>query len=307
MKKILVIDDEEDIRTAIQDFLETQEFEVVLAQNGKEGLAKLEKEQPDLVILDVELPDMSGYAVCQRIRSAASSRYTPVIMLTAHALEKEELHGLESGADDYLSKPFKPARLLARIETAIGRNERQLDANPLTHLPGNKEIFQEIQNRITHAPSFSVLYFDLNNFKSFNDRYGFVRGDQAIQLTGRILSEYFEASKSVNPFLGHIGGDDYVGIVNSHDPARLCEQIIARFNTQIVSLYDEEDRVRGKIMSVDRRGNQMEFPIMGLGIAVVTNRQKKFQHPGEISLIAGELKKWVKTFGHSTYAIDRRT
>src|SRR4029078_4096112 len=128
-------------------------------------------------------------------RATPELHHTPIIMLTAHSLEKEELSGFEAGADDYMAKPFKTARLLVRVETAIGRLERSLDANPLTRLPGNMSIQNELERRITANKPFSVLYFDLNNFKSFNDRYGFMRGDEAIKLTAQVLTKMFAAAR----------------------------------------------------------------------------------------------------------------
>jgi len=258
-------------------------------------------------LLDVGLPDMSGYDVCKKIRELPPTRHTPIIMFTAHTLDKDEVTGFDAGADDYIPKPFKPVKLLARITSAIGRTVRELDANALTHLPGNRAIIDEIQKKISSAAPFSVLYFDLNNFKAFNDRYGFIRGDQAIKLTAEILTRHTGEWKRSPTFVGHIGGDDFVIITAVHDPADLCESIIREFDASIAALYDEDDRARGMITSVDRRGNKIDFPIMGLAIAVVTNRQKAFSHPGEVALVAGDLKKWVKSATGSAYVVDRRS
>lgn len=306
-KRILIVDDEADIRSLITEHLQEQGYATAQASNGREALESLAENRPDLVLLDVELPDMSGYEVCKRIREIPTARYTPVIMLTAHNLEKEEIAGFKSGADDYIAKPFRPARLLARITTAIGRNVRELDANALTHLPGNRAIIHEIQKRITGPAPFSVLYFDLNNFKAFNDRYGFVRGDQAIKLTAQVLERRLAAWNGGPAFMGHIGGDDFVAIIDSHDAAELCESVVRDFDASIPALYDGPDRARGMITSVDRRGGRVDVPLMGIAVAVVTNRQKTFRHPGEVALIAGDLKKWVKSANGSAFVIDRRT
>lgn len=306
-KKVLVIDDDEHIRESIQDFLEEKGYHVIPAGDGQKGIELAAKEQPHLILLDVGLPEMSGYAVCKKIREISALRHTPIIMLTAHTLDTDELSGFQAGADDYLTKPFKPARLLARIETAIDRNMRELDANSLTHMPGNKNIVDEIQNHIQLNGDFSVLYMDLNNFKEFNDRYGFVRGDEAIKLTSEILVECFGSYRKQRTFIGHVGGDDFVGVVDSNDVDVLCQTIIEKFDAAITKLYDDEDRQRGFISSVDRKGNKVELPLMGLAIAVVTNKNKTFRHPGEIAFIAGDLKKWAKTQSRSSYVIDRRS
>jgi len=305
-KKVLVIDDEDGIASAIKDYLEEEDYVVTVAGNGQTGLDLAIEEKPDLILLDVGLPDMNGYEVCQKIRAVPELKYTPVIMLTAYTREKDEVTGFSVGADDYVAKPFKPVALLARIQTAIGRNRRELDANSLTHLPGNMSIIQEIEARIATKGPLSVLHFDLNSFKAFNDRYGFVRGDAAIKLTAEILGKSF-AGLGTGAFLGHVGGDDFVGVLNFFEAGPVCEGIIKEFDSRIPGLYDEEDRRRRAIVSYDRRGNKVELPIMGLAIAVVTNRQKTFAHPGEIALIAGDLKKWVKSEIRSAYVVDRRT
>lgn len=306
-KKILVVDDDADIRDSIKDFLEEKGFIVIAASDGTKGIKLAEKETPHLIVLDVGLPEMNGYDVCKKIREIPALRHTPIIMLTAHTRDKDELSGFKAGADDFLTKPFKPARLLARIETAIDRNLRELDANSLTHLPGNKNITDEIQDRIQRNGEFSVLYMDLNNFKGFNDRYGFVRGDEAIKLTSEILIECFQSYNGQRTFLGHVGGDDFVGIVDSNDVTALCQKIVKEFDSSVPRLYDEEDRKRGSISSVDRKGNTVELPLMGIAVAVVTNQHKTFRHPGEIAFIAGDLKKWAKTKHQSSYVVDRRS
>lgn len=306
-KKVLVIDDDPEILGVIQDYLLEQGYDVVASGSAEDGLQQAEKNHPDLIILDVELPDMNGYEVCKRIRENSRLIHTPIILLTAHSMERDEIAGLNAGADDFVPKPFKPARLLARIQTAITRNQRELDANALTHLPGNPAILEEIQKRIAENKPYSIVYIDLNNFKAFNDRYGFLRGDDAIKKTAEILQSHFEKWKSSNSFLGHIGGDDFVGIVDSHDVYTLCVDIITEFDRAILELYDEYDRRKREIVSVNRKGEKIQIPIMGMAIAVVTNHFKTFKHPGEIALVAGDLKKWVKSEVKSAFLIDRRT
>lgn len=304
--KILVVDDDASIRDVVSEFLEEQGFGVETAANGATALEIATKGPPDLIVLDVEMPDMTGYEVCQAIKKIPSLANVPVIMLTALAGENDEVVGFESGADDYVPKPFRPARLLARIQSAIDRTRRGLDANALTHLPGNMAILKEIEKRIASPAPFSVLYCDLNNFKSFNDRYGFLRGDDAIRMTADLIGRHVERLFHGRAFVGHVGGDDFVAIIDSHDVEALCGAIIKDFDAGVPNLYDKADREKGRISSIDRRGNPVEIPVMGLAIGVVTNRNKMFKHPGEISFIAGDLKKRVKSERGSAFLIDRR-
>ena len=306
VKRVLVVDDDRGIREAVSDYLSDHGYLVLTAGDGEGALRLAAEKQPDLVLLDVGLPDMSGFEVCKRLRAMVESRHIPIIMLTAHALERDEVRGFRSGADDYVTKPFKPVRLLARVNSAIERNRRGLDANALTHLPGNQVIMDEIDALIKGGGPFSVLYFDLNNFKAFNDRYGFIRGDEAIKVTADILTRAFSDKEKGGRFLGHIGGDDFVGTASTQDARALCERVIQEFDRAVADLYDDDDRRRGGIVTVDRKGVEATVPIMGLAIAVVTNQGKRFEHPGEIALIAGDLKKWAKSENGSTYVIDRR-
>ena len=305
-KKVLVVDDDESIARIIKDYLQEKGYAVTVAYNGGSGLRSAEEVQPDIIILDVEMPDMTGFEVCKKIREIAPLRNTPVIMLTARSAEDDELQGLQSGADDYLTKPFKPARLLARLQTAIERNARELDANPLTHLPGNSSILQEIEQRLQRKEPFAVLYVDLNHFKAFNDRYGFLRGDDVIKHTSELLLSCVDSGNHRDRFTGHVGGDDFVAIVTPEDADPVAKAMVERFDASIPQFYDEEDRKKGYIDTVDRQGKQTQYPMMGVAIAVVSSLTRAFQHSGEVALVASELKKLAKSKEKSAYVFDRR-
>lgn len=306
-KKILIVDDDIDIQNLIKEFLLDAGYNVFVAGDGKTALETALRVHPDLVVLDVELPDMLGFDVCRQLKSEPTMSYVPVVMLTARTQESDELRGFEAGVNDYLTKPFKPARLLARIHTAMEQTIKTLEASPLTQLPGNAAIHREIELRLNKKEPFSVIYADLNNFKAFNDAYGFLKGDDAIKLVALILKENILGNPAWSPFLGHLGGDDFVGLVNAHDVTALCKKIISDFDKNILTLYNQDDLKRGYLLSHDRAGQTKEFPIMGLAIAVITNKLKAYSHPGEVSLVAGELKKWVKNSKNSAFAIDRRS
>lgn len=307
VKKVLVVDDEVNLANFIKDFLEEEGFEVILAHSGQEALDKAAQIQPDIILLDIMLPDIDGYTVCQRLREDVKLRHVPIVMLSAKSDDGAEITGLKAGADDYLSKPFKGAKLLTRIWAAIQRNIRELDANPLTRLPGNVAIVNEIKKRIDSGAQYAVLYMDLNNFKAFNDYYGFVRGDQAIKVTAEVILDVLKENGAPDDFIGHIGGDDFVVTADYDGATAFCQKLLSRFDARIAELYDEADRGRGYIITTDRQGRQITIPIMGLAIAVVTNQYRQFKHPGEISAVAGELKKLAKSAGNSAFVIDRRT
>lgn len=302
-----MVDDEVNIAQFVKDFLEENGFTVITASTGREGLKAALERLPDVILLDVDLPDVDGYSVCRQMRQKLSLRNKPILMLTALNDQQNEIIGLRAGADDYLTKPIDTRRLLARLNSAIHRNIRELDANPLTHLPGNSSILQEIERLIAARTPFAVVYADLNDFKAFNDRYGFLRGDQAIKLAAQCLIGGLEARSAEGPaFVGHVGGDDFVAVLPPERAEPFCQDVIARFDELMPNLYDEADRRRGSIEVKNRQGQVTQTPLTGIALVIVSSEGHDFQHPGEISSLASELKSWAKSFGHSAFVSDRR-
>ena len=306
-KKILVIDDEESICELIKDILTKEGFEVLIATNGNDGLNKVFKETPDLVIVDCVLPDIDGYTVVKKIREEQIFANLPIIMLTVKDTEQDEITGLNSGVDDYLTKPFRPAVLLTRIKTLIKRKLSSLSVNPLTFLPGNILIQAEVERRLNQKIPFVLLYIDISHFKSFNDRYGFALGDNVIKTTSKILLDTVKKFGNVDDFVGHIGGDDFVIITTEEKYKRISEEIIKLFDEIAPQFYDPQDRQKGFIVVENRQGVLQEFPIMMIRIVAVSTKRTKITHYAQISNIAAELKKYAKQFNKSILVEERRT
>src|SRR5476649_2164398 len=187
-ERVLIIDDDPDIRDVL-DLSLSEHYTVFAASNGKEGLEMVKTKNPELIITDDNMPVMNGPEFCRQLRHDILLRHLPVIMLTGKGETRDMVTGIESGADDYLVKPFEPETLLARIRMILKRTLRSLDANPLTHLPGNSSIMEEFQSYMDSGKSFAVGYADLDKFKVFNDKYGFEHGDEVIRALARILIE----------------------------------------------------------------------------------------------------------------------
>ncbi|MGE4356954.1 MAG: response regulator [Candidatus Omnitrophota bacterium] len=306
-KRILIVDDEPDIRDVLRIVLEAEGYEVSEAGDGEEALDKVSKRPPDLIIMDFMMPKLNGPEACRAIKKDILLRHIPIIMLTGRGETSDKIKGIDAGADDYIVKPFEPTELVARLKMVMRRTEIDLDANPLTHLPGNVSIQNEIENRIKENKTFAVCYIDLDKFKVFNDRYGFERGDRAIQQTARVLIKGIEARGNKDDFVGHIGGDDFVIITTPDKVDTLCPYIIKEFDRMVPELYDEEDRLKGYIMGKDRKGNPLQTPLMTISIAVVTNEKRKLSHVAEIAQIGAELKEYAKSLEGSNYVKERRT
>ncbi|HVI42751.1 MAG TPA: response regulator, partial [Anaerovoracaceae bacterium] len=185
-KKILLIDDSDFFAKYIREVLEAADYIVIHANKGEDGLRMVRVEKPDLVLLDVIMPDIDGFEICRILRDAESNNLMPIIMLTSQDNQDDKLMGLELGADDYITKPFNNRELLSRVKNTLKRIERNRGASPLTGLPGNLEIQAEINSQIEKKVPFAIIYADLDNFKAYNDVYGFAKGDIAIKMTADI-------------------------------------------------------------------------------------------------------------------------
>lgn len=308
--KILIVDDEPDIRDILKITL-SDDYEVIEATNGQEAIAIVKANTPDLILLDYKMPVMSGIEVCETVKSDILLQHLPIIMLTGKGEVSDKVSGINAGADDYIVKPFVPEELLARIRMVLRRTERDLDANALTKLPGNLSITKELQKQINKANQdpayrFAICYLDLDRFKSFNDRYGFKRGDEIIKETARILIRSVKESDYPDDFIGHIGGDDFVTISSPQRAKAIANKIIAEFDKTSPSFYSEEDRMAGFIIARDRQGQDQKTPLLSISIAIVTNENTKIEHIAQIGERGAELKKYAKSLKGSNLVQDKR-
>lgn len=306
MTTILVADDDPDLRDILRSTLEPAGFSVIEAADGDQALQLVRAQPPDLVILDYQMPQLTGPQVCERLKQDLLLRHLPVILLTGKSEVQDKVEGINAGADDYVVKPFEPEELLARIQMVLRRTVRDLEANPLTRLPGNPSIQRELERCITSGKPFAACYIDLNRFKAFNDHYGFKRGDEVIQRTATILLEASRTCGSQGDFVGHIGGDDFLIVTEAACAERLCEDIIRRFDAAVPQFHDEVDRARGHLLHVDRQGNTVKLPLLSIAIALVTNAQQPLTHPAQVATIGAELKAYAKQFEKSVYVKQRR-
>lgn len=305
-EKILIVDDDPDILDILKLTLEGEGYEVIEAMDGEEALKKVYNRAPNLIILDYKMPRVDGYEVCRILKKDILLRHLPIIMLTAKGELMDKVKGIDAGADDYVVKPFEPQELLARVKMVLRRTERSLDANPLTRLPGNVSILNEIERRIDEDRPFAVCYLDLDRFKAFNDKHGFEQGDRVIRETGRILIKTIQKLGGPDDFIGHIGGDDFVIVTTPGAVDTICEQIIEAFDGAISYFYSKEDQAKGYLMRKDRRGKTHKIPFMSISIGVVTNEKRSMSHVAEVGEIGAELKQFAKSLKGSNYVKDRR-
>ncbi len=274
---------------------------------GTSALEFLFSEPPDLLVVDERLPDLAGADLVRLIKGENVYRQLPVVLCLAGEDVAETMDFSTLEIDDFLIKPLSAATAKARLVLAYHRSTRELDASPLTKLPGNTSIIHRIQDLIDRQEDFALAYIDLDHFKSFNDKYGFSRGDEVLLMTARVIVNSIRGFMGANTFVGHVGGDDFVFIVPPDKAESACRQVIDNFDSIVPHFYDQEDRARGAIHSLDRRGNEQVFPIMAISIAVVFNRGGRLKHFGEASQIAMNLKKEAKKNPGSCYVMDKRS
>jgi diguanylate cyclase (GGDEF)-like protein len=304
--KLLLVDDEENFRFLLKAALKNIGFEVITAKNGIEAIEMLDDVQPNLVLLDLNMPEPDGHEVCKRIKSMPEYMNLPIIILTSSDDLNDKLNSFEEGADDYITKDMDPLEMEKRIQAVLKRYLQNLDSNPLTHLPGNNVIQKAIQKRIENKGSFSVGYCDIDNFKAYNDKYGFVEGDRIILFCANVINDALKKNGNKEDFLGHIGGDDFVFLTTHDRSESICKAIVKRMENEIGQFYSDIDRANGYIISKDRKGAEQKFPLVSISIANVSNEFKPIQSLAEVSKIASELKKAAKSKIGNSYVFDKR-
>lgn len=299
------MDDDPDILDLLEATLEG-EYEIMQASCGREALEKIKNISPDLLVLDYALPDLQGPQICKLLRKDPLFLHLPILMLTGKGETDDKVAGLEAGSDDYMVKPFSPQELLARIRMLIRRSNVDLDANPLTRLPGNVSIHKELEERIKNKEKIAVLYADIDNFKALNDYYGFEKGDMVIKETARILIDAIQKKGTVNDFIGHIGGDDFVIITVPQNAENIAKKIIDELDNVSSKFFEEKDRIKGYIETKGRDKEIHKFGFLTISIGITTNLFREFTHTAQISSLGTEMKRFAKEFPESKYIFDRR-
>jgi diguanylate cyclase (GGDEF)-like protein len=295
MSSILVVEREKAIAQVIKDHLGHEGYRVTVVINGDEAVQCALREIPSLVILDVTLLGVDCYRmIIQRLRNHPKCMHIPIMVISAQASLSEKIRAYEVGVDSYLTKPPNLEELLAHMRRHL-RRMQQSSLSPLTHLPGGIQLECALETKIRSRDPWSVLYLDLDNFKAFNDVYGFLAGNDMILLVGNICQDIVYECGNIDDFVGHVGGDDFVIVTTPEREKGLCSRILARYKEESKSLYRREDLECGSINGSDRRGHPFQFPLVTLSIGVVGDR---FHYSpcavDEVSSVAAEAKRRAK-------------
>ena len=263
--KVLIADDDPGIVAVVEAVLSEEGFETLTALDGEEALEAISTHRPDVVLLDLMMPRVDGLEVCRRIRNNPSTSHMCVVMLTARTFPADQVIGLGTGADEYITKPFDPLDLAARIRRAMKRNQEAAALSSLTRLPGERQM-QEMEARLQQeGTGFAVLTVDLEGFTAFNERYGTLRGDMAIRRLGACVQEVIAEAAGSRGFAGHLGGDDFVAIVDASLAESTARRLVGLWREVVPDIYDSKDAASGFIELIEPDGTR-RFPLMELSI-----------------------------------------
>jgi len=314
--KIFVVDDSlQDLRIHAKT-LEDQDYEVTVACSGDEALLLVEASVPDLFLIHANMEGMDGYRLCERLKEDGRLLNVPVIFVTDSRSPEDIDRGYSAGGVDYIVKPCHLSEFLARVRTHIHLyqllceverlREIAIDANPLTHLPGNNTIMTTIQQGVDQYLDVCVIYADLDNFKAYNDQYGFSKGDDLLLFTTETLHTALRYICSGEGFLGHVGGDDFVLVVPSNQAEPLGNEIIRSFDAGAPRFYGNDAAESGAISTKDRLGNITIVPLVSISLGGVHLRSRKFSNSIEVADVCAEVKRAAKNVKGSHLVTDRR-
>ncbi|MBI4395028.1 MAG: diguanylate cyclase [Candidatus Omnitrophica bacterium] len=305
--KILVAEKDSASLALLETRLKARGYDVFLATHSDEAIRLVQKVRFDLVLIASAMEPVDGVDLAQKIKQTMKGLGVSIILIADENEISELVLSREHGFDDFLIKPFDAFSLQLRMMLNLTRARERLEANPLTSLPGSIAIEENIQRRLDRNEVFSVCYIDINHFKSFNDRYGFNRGDSVIRHLAQLISKSLETTGAKQTsFIGHIGGDDFVVITTPELEASFAQECLQEFDRIIPTYYEEADRKQKSVFVKNRNGVPMAFPLMSLSIAAITNLHLPYRNVAEISSDAAEVKQYLKTQPGSHYLRDRR-
>ncbi len=304
--EILVIEDEDNLIHTLKKLFKSDtdtSFKVSHSNKINEFLLDI----PSLIIINEDnINTDSLLDICKVIRENEDNSITPIMVLTSDNTIEHERSILKNEIEFYLVQPIDDKCLFYTVNNVLRLLDRNRGISPLTKLPGNLPIQSELKRRLLKKQNFSVLYFDLDNFKAYNDTYGFVNGDEIIKETARIILKNVNSDDTVHNFVGHIGGDDFVALVSNENYEEMCQNIILEFDKKIIEHFSEADRERGYLEVPNRKGIIEEFPLVSLSIGIVEVSKGRFHNILEIGEVGAQVKHLAKVTPGSAYAINRR-
>lgn len=305
VQDIYVIDNSNELKNILNNLFKTNNeyhFKRVTTKQIDIALRNI----PALIIIHEDTLTNEVSSIYSKIKENDDNNITPIIVVSSNIDRQHRVEVLKTGIEHYIKKPIDEEYFYYTIINLLDLLDINRRVSPLTGLPGNVQIQAEMKKRLLNDEEFSMMYFDLDNFKSYNDLYGFFKGDEIIKFTAKVISRHIHCRECDSSFVGHIGGDDFVAIVSTTDCEIICQNIIAEFDKNIVNYYLEEDALRGYIEVENRKGILEQFPIVSITIGVVIVTKGRFNNILEIGEMGAGVKHLAKTIPGSTYVINKR-
>ena len=305
IQEIYVIDNNPTLKDTLKKmFKNNKEYRFTSVQSEKLEVAL--KNIPSLIIINEDNIDEDPLEICKKIKSDEDNSITPLIVLSSNKDHEHRLNMLKLGVAHYIKHPIDEDYLYYTIINVLGLIYINRRVSPLTGLPGNVQIQAELKKRFLSKETFAMMYLDLDNFKAYNDVYGFLKGDEIIKFTARTILKNIHTDEYEDSFVGHVGGDDFIAIVSETDYDRICQNIIADFDHNVTKFFTDEDAKKGYIEVANRKGIIEQFPLTSISIGVVEVEKGRFANVLEIGEAGASVKHLAKTIQGSTYVIDRR-
>lgn len=306
-KYVLVVDDtSEIINLTLKLFNKEKGFIFVHCSSATSTLKSGLQSIPDLIIINADNIENDVRGVCEYIRKNKENNITPIIITASTREEEFKIDMMKSKVEYVISKPLNERYFYYTIRNISNLISSNRCISALTGLPGNVQIENELKRRISSRSQYGVLYIDLDNFKAYNDKYGFMNGDEVIKFTSDVIQEAVQKYGDKGDFVGHVGGDDFVAILGFDNARKIGRYIIKKFDEQIGQFYTEDDLMKGYIRVLNRKGKLEKYAIMTITVAMISNRYKKYISPLEIGEDGASVKKKAKAIEGSTFLEDKR-
>ncbi len=305
IQDIYVIDDKMELSTTLKTLFEDMpEYRFINVKAEELTLAL--RNIPALIIIDEDNTNVNIIDVCKTIRKDDDNNITPLAVVSSNVEKEHRIEVLQTSVQYYIKKPIDEQYLFYTVKNIIDLLYTNRKVSPLTGLPGNVQIQAEMKKRLLNQDIFAILYVDLDNFKAYNDVYGFSNGDEIIKFTARVISKYAHNVENSDNFVGHIGGDDFVAIIDKTDYDKICQEIIIEFDSGVEKFYNQKDISRGYVEIENRKGVLEQFPMTTISVAVVEVDPTIFKSPLEIGEVGAQVKHRAKSIMGSAYVINRR-
>jgi DNA-binding response OmpR family regulator len=287
---ILIVEDDSAIARLLEVYLSNKGYQILMASRGQEALDICRATPPDLILLDVRLPDISGYDVGMALRAAPNTQNIPIVVLTAFTERTDRMIAHNTvHAEYFLAKPFDIEEVYAVVRNQLSEGRRRGQYHPVTNLPTGELVNARLR-QLLGSSGWKLALIRINGFESFTQFYGVMVGESVLKFTALLLSDLLSRHGASGDLVGQMVAGPYFVLISDPEHSRaICQELIERFDADIPLHYDYHDRERGGLELADRSGNVSRFPLMSLTVGMLSAADGPFRDIRELTEIAEEL------------------